>query len=84
MTGRPLRTINSSIPSRLAESLKAGFTTGCRSDAASSQTCLRPSWAASAQLMFPSRVLISPLWPNRRMGWARGQRGKVLVLNRRW
>lgn len=34
------------------------------------------------QLTFPRSVLISPLWPNMRMGCARSQLGNVLVENR--
>lgn len=34
------------------------------------------------QLTFPLRVLISPLWPMTRIGWARSQLGKVFVENR--
>ena len=80
---RPLRTISSSVASRLAESLKAGLTTGLSSAADSPQTSERLASDALAQLRLPSSVLISPLWPSSRIGCARGQRGRVLVLKRR-
>ena len=38
----------------------------------------------NTQFRLPWRVLISPLWPIIRMGWARGHLGLVLVENRRW
>ncbi len=39
----------------------------------------KASSRAFIQLTLPSRVLISPLWANRRKGWKRFQLGKVFV-----
>ena len=39
---------------------------------------------ARIQFLFPLSVLISPLWPRRRIGWARRHAGNVLVENRLW
>jgi hypothetical protein len=39
---------------------------------------------ASSQLMFPSMVLISPLWQRSRNGCARSQLGSVFVEKRWW
>ena len=41
-----------------------------------SRACIHP--------LLPRMVLISPLWANKRKGWASDQVGKVLVLNREW
>jgi hypothetical protein len=81
---RPDRTSSSITPSRLAESLLSMLTMGSSSSKRSPQQ----GWAKSAsrariQLMLPTRVLISPLWPTSRMGCASGHLGMVLVLKRR-
>jgi hypothetical protein len=40
---------------------------------------LRPAWREATQFRLPCSVLISPLWPRKRMGCARGHLGTVFV-----
>lgn len=40
------------------------------------------SYSSTYQFTLPRSVLISPLWPKTRIGWARSQLGKVFVENR--
>lgn len=47
-----------------------------------SQDVSSPPSRALTQLMLPRSVLISPLCPNMRIGWARGHLGMVFVLRR--
>ena len=72
----------SSMLSMLEESEPVRFTRGAISLILGSNSLSKPGVRASAQLRFPSIVLISPLWASRRNGWASGQRGMVLVENR--
>ena len=69
--------------SKLPESLQSGSITGKTLARSSPKRSLfmTPS-RARIQFMLPRRVLISPLWLMKRLGWARSQLGKVLVEKR--
>ena len=79
---RPLMTKNSKTLSSEAESLMPGCMMGeilrmspnASDESTDSRACIHP--------LLPLMVLISPLWHNRRKGWARLQVGKVLVEKR--
>ena len=78
----PLIVRNSNTLSRLAESLMPSSTMGeisLMSPSASLESTLS---RAFIQPRLPRMVLISPLWANKRKGWARLHVGNVFVLNR--
>ena len=84
-TGRPDLTSNSATRSRLAESDAAGLQMGRSSGSRPSHTgCVMSASLDAIQLRLPWRVLISPLWPRKRMGCAKGHFGTVLVEKRLW
>jgi len=69
--------------SRLCESEPSRLTSGARSDSSTSGDLYFPE-RAQTQLRLPLIVLISPLCASMRNGWARRQRGSVLVEKRWW
>ena len=81
----PDRTSSSATRSRLAESEAVASVRGMSSASRPSQTgARREPWREATQLRLPWSVLISPLWPRNRIGWASGHLGVVLVEKRRW
>ena len=82
---RPLRTSSSTNLSRAPESLLSPWTTGSSSAMRAPHSGAASSGSrARIHARLPDSVLISPLWPSRRIGWARLHLGAVFVLNRRW
>ena len=75
---------NSSMLSRLEESEPEVLTRGTTLWRSGSRGESSLGVRARDQARLPSMVLISPLWASIRNGWARGQRGRVLVENRWW
>ena len=81
---RPLMVRNSKTLSRLAESLMFSCTMGEISLMSPRASLLSTLSRAFIHPRLPRMVLISPLWANRRKGWARDHVGKVLVEKREW
>src|SRR3972149_3458681 len=78
---RPAITRSSSALSKIAESLPSSMITGlifARSAPNSSDSIMDSR--ARIRLMFPRKVLISPLCARNRYGWARCHVGRVFVL----
>ena len=78
----PLIIKNSNTLSRLAESLMSSCTMGEISLMLPSASLLSTLSRAFIHPRLPRMVLISPLWANRRKGWASDHVGNVLVLKR--
>ncbi len=77
---RPETIRSSSTLSSWAESLPPGWMMGRSSRMRSPHTAdLSSGSRARIQLRLPCSVLISPLCPRNRNGWARNQFGNVLV-----
>ena len=79
------RQSSSSARSKAAESERLRWISGRqRSRSSPSSAQLSADSRARIQFMFPSTVLISPLWAIIRSGWASSQLGAVLVEKREW
>ena len=80
----PLSIRNSNTLSNEAESLMPSCTIGRRSLMSPNASLLSTLSRAFIQPRLPRMVLISPLWANKRKGWASFHFGNVFVLNREW
>ena len=78
----PLIIRNSNTLSKLAESLMPSCTMGEMSLMSPSASLESTLSLAFIQPRLPRMVLISPLWANKRKGWASDHVGNVFVLNR--